>query len=154
MSLQTDQIAVVIPVYKEVLSATEILSLKQCIKILSRYPLVFVKPKSLQLDSYREIVQCYDVEEFDDIYFKHIVGYNKLMLSLQFYKRFVKIGLWVLLIISLECFMRMRAEGLKTQYQNISFTVGKNNLKNKKWNIYKNLILKCYQKVIYHFNHK
>lgn len=80
---------IVIPVYKQEPTADEQLSLRQCLKILSAHPICLVCPKSLNIQAYCEAAQR-DIpcERFDDSFFKGIEGYNRLMQSRDFYKRF------------------------------------------------------------------
>jgi hypothetical protein len=78
---------VVIPLYKSVLSYYEEVSIFQCLKILSNYKIVAIKPKALSLDLYK--MKFDDVISLDDDLFENIAGYNKLMLLASFYKRFL-----------------------------------------------------------------
>lgn len=82
-------VVVVIPIYKKSLSPNELLSLVQCFKILSKHPIVLIKPSSLVLADLGLSEQFSDVLSFEDRYFANIHGYNELMLSTQFYKRFL-----------------------------------------------------------------
>jgi hypothetical protein len=79
--------AIVIPLYKTRLSTLESLSLAQCFKVLSAYPIIAVKPKGLSLEDYKFTFD--HVISFDDEYFNNIEGYNRLMLSPIFYKTFL-----------------------------------------------------------------
>ncbi|KQM75073.1 hypothetical protein ASE74_03615 [Pedobacter sp. Leaf216] len=80
------KVAVIIPIYQEI-SYLEDISLKQCFKVLSKsYPIFFVKPTSLNLNTNYPFTS---IISFDDAYFKDIAGYNKLMLSGEFYKTFL-----------------------------------------------------------------
>lgn len=80
-------VVVVIPIYKNTLTEGERLSLNQCVKILGNYSIVFVQPESLDSSTIsfdgRIKTEC-----FPDKYFKTVFGYNELMLSDFFYKRF------------------------------------------------------------------
>ena len=84
--------AVVIPIFKNKLDPDEILSLRQCLKILASHPVIFASPESLSLSYYKKICQEYHtdflVETFHRSYFSSIQAYNKLMLSVPFYRRF------------------------------------------------------------------
>ena len=80
---------VVIPVYKAIPGANELSSFKQCLKILGTHPVVLAAPQTLDTKLYDEVSNgTVSVERFDDTYFKDLAGYNKLMLSATFYKRF------------------------------------------------------------------
>lgn len=86
------QVVVLIPVYKDVPDSSEITSIRQTLRILGQYPIVFLGPHLLNSSSYQSL--C--IEEgvpfvfsgFDSRYFKGIEGYNRLLLSSFFYERF------------------------------------------------------------------
>ena len=78
---------IIIPLYKEKLSPLEEISIGQCFKILSSYTIVAIKPKKLSLEFYKFSFD--EVVEFDNEYFSNPAGYNRLMLSSEFYKRFL-----------------------------------------------------------------
>ena len=84
------QVAVIIPVYKDILSADEVLSLRQCVTVLNKYKIIFVGPEKLNFSEYLKFCAdiSYELVLFDDKYFKDINGYNKLLLSTKFYKQF------------------------------------------------------------------
>ncbi|MDR2057528.1 MAG: hypothetical protein LBP83_04470 [Dysgonamonadaceae bacterium] len=82
-------VKVVIPLYKSDLNNEELLSLKQCCAILSRYPIVIAKPESLNIDLLCRQYPQLGIESFDDAFFKNLASYNRLMLSAEFYKRFL-----------------------------------------------------------------
>jgi hypothetical protein len=80
---------VAIPVYKTTPDANEVSSFKQCLKILSGHSIVVVAPQSLDTKQYETISgNTISVVRFDDAYFKDTEGYNRLMLSADFYKNF------------------------------------------------------------------
>lgn len=67
----------------------EKISLQRCIKILKDYPKVIVKPNTLELSFLRSYLdESFEVEDFPPTYFEGFAGYNRLMLSSEFYKRF------------------------------------------------------------------
>jgi hypothetical protein len=82
--------AVVIPIYKQQLSDNEAISLKQCLSVLKKHPIIFVGPNKLNPDAYKSICADagFNLLTFDDSYFESIAGYNQLMLSPSFYKSF------------------------------------------------------------------
>jgi hypothetical protein len=86
------QCCVVIPIYKENPLQTELLALEQCVKILNKYPIIFVTHNYLICSAYENICNKYHItiayEYFSSFYFKNISGYNALMLSTKFYRRF------------------------------------------------------------------
>ncbi|GHT56222.1 hypothetical protein FACS1894109_04530 [Spirochaetia bacterium] len=70
------------------------MSLRQCLKILKSYPIVFVTHNKLDCTIYDEI--CikegvnFSYEYFPSYYFANLHGYNALLLSKSFYKRFIQ----------------------------------------------------------------
>lgn len=87
--MQKELVNILIPIYKEELSQDEYTSLRQCLSILPKHPITLVCPKSLKLDNYFADYHDFKVETFNDYFFKSIDGYNKLMMSKQFYQRFL-----------------------------------------------------------------
>lgn len=80
---------IVIPVYKETPDEPEKASFKQCLHVLHTYPIILVVPESLNTSQYETLAAGkLEVQRFNDTYFKDVQGYNRLMLSQQFYKRF------------------------------------------------------------------
>lgn len=84
-----NQVKVVIPIYKRTLSDLEKRSLVQAYEVLHSYPLVVIKPYSLDLSELKEEFPKLTFTSFDDNYFKGISGYNRLMLTPDFYERFL-----------------------------------------------------------------
>ncbi|RYZ98673.1 MAG: hypothetical protein EOP47_18755 [Sphingobacteriaceae bacterium] len=85
---QVKKVAVIIPFYKESLTANELVSVQQCFKVLGSYPVIAVKPQSLALSQQLQKFPFTAIESFSDEYFKSIQGYNRLMLSAEFYGAF------------------------------------------------------------------
>lgn len=81
-------VTVVIPIYKTNLVETEIMSFKQCLKVLGNYKIVFVQPENLDTSSLTNS-NGIGVERFSENYFKTVFGYNSLLLSKDFYQRFL-----------------------------------------------------------------
>lgn len=79
---------VVIPVYKPQLTDYERISMTQCVRILGNYPIWLAAPQSLDLSVYRTIHPAIQVRTFDNSYFTDVQGYNRLMLSAEFYQAF------------------------------------------------------------------
>lgn len=83
---------VVIPVYKQQLSKWEEISFRQCCRVLSRHAICLVTFKELDCSAYDKLASDYNVnllrEYFDAHYFSGIPGYNALMMSKDFYRRF------------------------------------------------------------------
>jgi hypothetical protein len=101
--MQKQLVTVVIPVYKEVLTPDELISLKQSVSVLSKYPVTLVCPGSLNLDKYYDVYPDFRVEIFDDYFFISIEGYNNLLMSKKFYRRFSNFEF--ILIYQLDAFV-------------------------------------------------
>ena len=85
---------IIIPIYKlfNELEKFEIISIKQTIKILNGYNIYFIGPDHMETKGYENL--CFENSlkfvfvSFSSIFFKTIDGYNKLLLSRSFYRRF------------------------------------------------------------------
>ena len=87
--MDKNEICIIIPIYKETLDVFEIQSIKQCIKVLSDYPIHFVCPRGLNINFYKEeFSEIVNFTYFDKHYFEDLAGYNRLMLSVGFYETF------------------------------------------------------------------
>ncbi len=76
------QVAVVIPLYRNELSHWEQLSLARCKEVLgTKHDIIVVAPEGIDSHGLH-------AEHFDKKYFDGLKGYNKLMLSHEFYNRF------------------------------------------------------------------
>jgi hypothetical protein len=83
------KVAVVVPIYKTILTHYEKISLHQCGRILGSYPIIAIKPDNLDLGLTPEASVFSEAISFDPKYFSGIQGYNELMLSQEFYERFL-----------------------------------------------------------------
>lgn len=81
-------VKVIVPIYKNSLDSDESLSLRQCCRILSHYPIVVIKPESLDISAIIEKYPSLETESFEDHFFSNMEGYNKLMVSPLLYERF------------------------------------------------------------------
>ena len=84
--------AVVVPVYCTGLEALERKALRQLNAVLGSHPIIVVAPQSLDTNPLLELLPTMSVERFEDSYFAGIEGYNRLMLSHEFYERFAAFG--------------------------------------------------------------
>lgn len=80
--------AVVIPVYKESLDAEEFFSVNYSLRQLIGHDIHWVAPKSLDMSYYIEKFQAKNLQRFEDGFFKNIQGYNRLLVSVNFYQQF------------------------------------------------------------------
>lgn len=99
------KVVIVIPIYKTELTLAETISVKQAYKILRVFDIVFVAPNTLNFDysSVCEITSKWKIERFDDRYFVDVYGYSELLLSVDFYKRFIHYD--YMLIYQLDAFV-------------------------------------------------
>lgn len=98
------QICIVIPIYKETLNEYEVISVKQCINILSDYQIHFICPQGLNLEFYKlNFPQITEFRFFDLKYFKDLFAYNMLMLSPSFYKTFLDFE--YMLLYQTDCYV-------------------------------------------------
>lgn len=80
--------AIVIPVYKKTPNATELMSLKQTASIFEGEKIILVCPESLDTTAYLQLIPACETLRFNDKYFSSIQGYNRLLLSSEFYGKF------------------------------------------------------------------
>lgn len=97
------QVVIIIPIYKSSVSQYELIALQQCEKILSNYPKIIIKPKDLPVPEYLKHLTFLNTVSFDNRYFDGTSGYNKLMLSEEFYGHFLAYKF--MLIYQLDCFV-------------------------------------------------
>ena len=84
---QENKVAVVVPVYQSNPTEQELLHYYHNLSILKGFPILVVAPLDLNIDIYCKTPGIRS-EFFAPDYFKNIAGYNKLMLSTEFYERF------------------------------------------------------------------
>ena len=88
--------ATAVILYKQIPAESEILSFKQCLKILGNHPVILIAPSSLSLSYYMQMIENQNVDvnvtivRFDDAHFASIDTYNKLLLSVEFYRKFME----------------------------------------------------------------
>lgn len=87
---------VIVPVYRLPLRPDEAASLERTCSVLADRPVTIVKPRRLDASPLTDRYPALRVESFDDDYFDGIAGYNRLMLSTEFYERFLE---WDYLLI-------------------------------------------------------
>jgi hypothetical protein len=96
------KVAVIIPFYRDIITDYEKIALQQCEHILSAHPKIAVKPHSLILPETVGLINFDDVISFNDDYFKSLAGYNRLMLSAEFYKQLMEYE--YMLVYQMDCF--------------------------------------------------
>lgn len=96
-------VAVVIPVYQANLTVAEHLSLRQCMNVLGNYPVIVVKPEALDLSALQQQYPALTFQSFDNRFFTGVDAYNRLMVSIDFYKAFTSFE--HILIYQLDAFV-------------------------------------------------
>ena len=100
-------VVVIIPTFQEVLTNSQLLSLKQCFNVLKKYSIVIVCPENLNTQLYIEESNknglTLKIEKFNQKYFEGIRGYNDLLLGSSFFERFNEYE--YLLIYQLDAFV-------------------------------------------------
>ena len=86
---QKHLVTIVVPIYKPTLSEYEEVAFKQLFKVLGKHRIVIFKPTSLDLSNLLSNYPDCETESFSDHYFSGIAGYNRLMMSEEFYARFI-----------------------------------------------------------------
>lgn len=82
------RVAIVVPVYKPELTWWERISLKRLWEVLGKYPLCFIIPQGVDIP-YVHIFPKVRIISFPRAYFADIKGYNRLLLTDDFYQEFV-----------------------------------------------------------------
>lgn len=98
-----NKVAVLVPLYRSVLDPYEKISLAQCIKILNCYDVIFVSPEGLDASGIKAEFGVTKVEWFDRENFRSTKTYNHLLLSREFYQKFL--GYEFVLIYQLDAFV-------------------------------------------------
>ena len=91
-----------IPIYKEVLTSFEEISLQQIDHVMHAWKKVFIAPQSMNFN-YGENYADYEIFRFDDRYFESTSSYSELLLTEDFYKRFNESN--YILIYQLDAFV-------------------------------------------------
>jgi hypothetical protein len=99
----SNKAVIIIPFYKENLTAYECIALKQCFKILKGHSIIAIKPRGLNMPEEVKNYSFLKYHDFDDEYFKDVQGYNRLMLSAEFYREFLDYEF--MLIYQLDAFV-------------------------------------------------
>lgn len=87
--IQNRLVKIIIPLYTTEINKYEKASLAQTHNMLSRYPITIVKPASLNIDHLLKEFPNFETENFDDSFFIGVSSYNRLMMSSEFYTRFI-----------------------------------------------------------------
>jgi hypothetical protein len=83
------QVAIIVPMYRNSVTALEEIALQQCQKVFAGYDRIIVKPQGLDVSVLAKKYDFTETMSFADAYFAGIQGYNKLMLADAFYGQFL-----------------------------------------------------------------
>ncbi|MFA6200193.1 MAG: DUF5672 family protein [Bacteroidales bacterium] len=85
--------SIVIPIYKANLSSIEKLAFKRCLNVLNEYDINIITFRELNITEHKCIASEYNIDiksvYFDKKYFNSIYMYNKLLMSIEFYRKFI-----------------------------------------------------------------
>ncbi len=81
-------LCVIIPVHKPELSKAEEISLKQCRKILLKYPVFLIYPHNVNTNAYTDIYPELNLAPVPLFWLDSLSSYNKMKCSLSFYELF------------------------------------------------------------------
>jgi hypothetical protein len=81
------EVAVIIPYYRNDLSITEQISYEQCKKVLHKFPIIFVVPESFQMVM-EKLPKKWDIVEVPSQWMSSVEAYNQMMLNSSFYQLF------------------------------------------------------------------
>ena len=84
----SERIVVIIPVYKTQPSAMEIVSLRQCRKVLLNYDVYLIAPQGLDCSAYRQEYPELQMQEVPAYWLGSIEAYNRMKRTLAFYMLF------------------------------------------------------------------
>jgi hypothetical protein len=87
MVLKTEDVAVVVPIYRSEITPDEEISLRHLRRFLDRYPKFFLAPESLKIEQ-----SGFGIKRFKDNFFRDVTTYSALLLSDQFYETFSEYG--------------------------------------------------------------
>ncbi|SFZ92963.1 hypothetical protein SAMN05428642_1021101 [Flaviramulus basaltis] len=88
MGKYNKKVVIVIPIYNDCPSEFELISFRQCFKILDKHPIKIIAPHGLSMGKYQEVVSSFEVVYIDSKWQSSIEKYNKLKMSQFFYKFF------------------------------------------------------------------
>lgn len=98
--MSNKKIAIVIPIYKTEFNDYEKISFQQAEKIFFNEDIILVLPENIY---HHKKLKKYKKEKFNVSYFNSVQAYNSLMLSVDFYKRFIEYQ--YILIYQLDAFV-------------------------------------------------
>lgn len=80
--------AVLIPIYREVLTTDETFAVMVSLENLTRYQVFWIAPQSLNTEYYEKKFQVGEIRRYADEYFSDTEGYSRLLVNKDFYRGF------------------------------------------------------------------
>ena len=96
-------VAILIPFYRNSLTEYEQISLSQCIKVLKKYDIIFFCPEGLTIQNIKKKYGISHIEWFERENFISTETYSRLLLTREFYQRFINYKF--ILIYQLDAFV-------------------------------------------------
>jgi len=97
------EVAILIPIYRIELTENEKIALSQCAKILKKYDIIIIHPNNIDIAKIKNDYQIGKAKPFDRKYFSNTNGYNRLLLTIDFYREFLQYKF--ILIYQLDAFV-------------------------------------------------
>lgn len=94
-----NKVAIVIPTHKAEFNELEMISLDRALKVFEHYDIYFALPETLKCF----VPDGIKIQRFDDLWFSSFEMYNKMMVTKEFYERFVDYE--YILIYQLDAFV-------------------------------------------------
>lgn len=89
--MNKNDVAILIPIYRDFLDSYEIISLNSIIRNFNNYKIIFISPDEMSMDSYQLFfnqLNNFEIMYFEKDCFDSIDRYNKLLLDFKFYEKF------------------------------------------------------------------
>lgn len=88
--MKDNLVIILIISHKPTLTHEELISLKQCFKILGHYPIHFICPRGLNVEAYHEISENIHFDFIDPVWQSSYENFNKLKMSNFLYSKYSK----------------------------------------------------------------
>ncbi|RVT98355.1 hypothetical protein EOD41_16305 [Mucilaginibacter limnophilus] len=82
------KVCIVIPVHSPNPEYYELVSFRQCFRVLGNHPIYVIAPKGLDMTAYNAVVPEFEIKYINPEWFASKLNYNKLKLSQYFYSLF------------------------------------------------------------------
>ncbi|MCS6968879.1 MAG: DUF5672 family protein [Cytophagales bacterium] len=102
--------AIFVPAYKSQLSKSELISFRQLLKVLGKYPIYMFHPEHLPLENYQKIIATFPnlqvrYQAWPAYFFQNPATYSEMLKDVAFYNFFIQRGHDYLLIYQLDAYV-------------------------------------------------